>query len=112
MLTEQGAFAVSSGGSGGCWYRNPEGHKCALGIHIPDEIYTEKMEGHWAVGLLMRYPTVKDVLERKYGAFGDGDIHFIGNVQSFLHDQPGQNGEPLPTIEQVIQQLRTAGMEV
>lgn len=28
-----------------CLYRSPEGHKCAIGLCIPDELYNEKFEG-------------------------------------------------------------------
>ena len=43
MLT-QGRRSTTDGANT-CRYRGSEGRKCAAGVLIPDEIYTEEMEG-------------------------------------------------------------------
>src|SRR5260221_13116364 len=41
----------SSRYSGGCFYRGPDGLKCAAGCLIPDEDYKPSMEGRYIYGL-------------------------------------------------------------
>jgi hypothetical protein len=43
----EGSLDVTS-----CMYRGPEGRKCAVGILIPDEVYTSDMEYHTIITLL------------------------------------------------------------
>lgn len=44
-LRQQHAKAVQ-GATGGCMYRAPNGMKCAIGSVIPDDLYSDQMEGH------------------------------------------------------------------
>lgn len=41
-LLTQGKQAISTGGN--CWYRSPDGLSCAVGCHIPDELYSPVLE--------------------------------------------------------------------
>lgn len=47
----------------GCWYRSPNGAKCAVGCLIPDEAYNSKMEDHTLSSLvfegLVSIPSVR-----------------------------------------------------
>lgn len=57
-LIKQGRRAYSIVDSG-CSYRTSNGFKCAVGCLIPDELYTDEMEGVLVVNLIHAY---KDVL--------------------------------------------------
>lgn len=39
-----------------CMYHNKEGLKCAVGIHIPDEVYDPAMEGESVNTILRKFP--------------------------------------------------------
>jgi hypothetical protein len=39
------SYAPDEGNSNGCWYRSPDGKRCAVGIRIPDELYDPELEG-------------------------------------------------------------------
>ena len=41
---------------GRCFYRGPEGTKCAVGILIPDEQYNPSMEHHTVQTLIDKFP--------------------------------------------------------
>jgi hypothetical protein len=43
-LYRQGKAALAQG-TIGCAYRTPDGRKCAMGFHIPDEQYRASLEG-------------------------------------------------------------------
>lgn len=45
-LIKQGQRAISEDGTNACLYRGSEGTKCAVGALIPDELYTEEIEGY------------------------------------------------------------------
>jgi hypothetical protein len=47
--------AVIESGSRSCRYRNENGDRCALGIFIPDDAYSPKMEGCDVYGLVKSY---------------------------------------------------------
>ncbi len=45
-LREQGGYSLySSMGGQICRYRGSAGKKCAVGVHIPDDLYSLEMEG-------------------------------------------------------------------
>lgn len=51
-LFKQGWRAVRGQAEGVCAYRGVGGLKCAVGVLIPDQLYTEMMEGLTVSGLL------------------------------------------------------------
>lgn len=53
-LRKQGHRAL--GADGRCAYRAPNGDMCAIGCHIPDELYDPQMEGKNFVHLLLFSP--------------------------------------------------------
>lgn len=60
-----------------CMYRTPEGNKCLAGALIPDEQYSEDMEGEecgtvWV--LLEKYPDLRDVFPPDTGMVRDMQI--------------------------------------
>lgn len=54
------SFLIAQGkpakGRDGCMYRGPDGTKCAAGCLIPDEMYSEDMEGGGIGIRLVNYP--------------------------------------------------------
>lgn len=64
---------------GACYYRSPEGLKCAIGCLIPDELYDPKFEGK-RVSIL---PI--DIL-RYIGVETDEDLLFLRRLQK-IHDE-------------------------
>ena len=46
-----------------CLYRGPAGTKCAIGFHIPDELYEPEMEGIGVGNLLGHYPKLRPLFE-------------------------------------------------
>ena len=59
-LRKQG---VSSARGASCLYRGPEGTRCAIGFHIPDDMYNLRMEGAGVSNLLQNYPELKSLFE-------------------------------------------------
>jgi len=74
-LIAQGVACVAPDGS--CLYRNDLGHKCAMGLLIPDANYEPGMEGMDAEGVVHRYPGLE-----KFQGIG----WFLNELQS-AHDR-------------------------
>jgi hypothetical protein len=66
-----------------CVYRGDDGLKCAIGVLIPDELYTPSMEGKQATVLIQTNPKLYAHLEIKN--FFD-DTNFLMELQQ-LHDE-------------------------
>lgn len=58
-LREQGFLAMEEGM---CRYRTPQGLKCAVGVLIPDELYSGSMEGYGVGTLFTEFPHVMETL--------------------------------------------------
>jgi len=63
--------------SGGCFYRTDDGRKCAIGRHIPDELYNESIENK-VIYSIIEFGCISDEL-RELGML------FLSYVQE-LHD--------------------------
>lgn len=61
---------------GDCKYRDSRGHKCAVGILIPDELYKPEMEGASYSALRRLYPEL---------GFNDWDTTLPSELQ-MMHD--------------------------
>ena len=59
-LKQQG---VRSAQTARCLYRGPNGTKCAIGFHIPDELYKPEMEGKGVGNLLGHYPELRPLFK-------------------------------------------------
>ena len=59
-LKQQG---VRSAGGAKCLYRGPNGTSCAIGFHIPDELYKSEMEGKGVGNLLGHYPELRPLFK-------------------------------------------------
>ena len=59
-LKQQG---VRSAEGAKCLYRGPYRTKCAIGFHIPDELYKPEMEGRSVGNILARHPELKPLFE-------------------------------------------------
>ena len=108
MLLEQGVYAVSENARM-CRYRTPTGMKCALGLHIPDNIYHSNMEHKVATKLLLLFPALKEYLSNLYGPISDEDAEFLWRVQTALHDRRAipvlLEQRPILSIEESLQEL-------
>ena len=60
-LRKQGV--QSRGEASCCLYRGPEGTRCAIGFHIPDEMYKWGMEGKCVGNLLGHYPELRHLFK-------------------------------------------------
>ena len=58
-LLKQGCSSINAAGT--CVYRSPDGHKCAAGFLIPDELYDSRMEFQ-SFGSLLNDPLFVGVL--------------------------------------------------
>lgn len=56
-LRVQGEPSRSAFGAQTCLYRAPNGGKCAIGFHIPDDKYQSQMEGQEVSSLQRNYPS-------------------------------------------------------
>lgn len=61
-----------------CWYRSPEGLKCAIGCLIPDHLYDKSIEGCGSFNLPK---TIIDYI----GLNDTSDRYFLSNLQK-IHD--------------------------
>ena len=59
-LKQQG---VRSAGVARCLYRGPNGTSCAIGFHIPDELYKPEMEGKGVVNLPVHHPELRPLFK-------------------------------------------------
>ena len=60
---------------GDCLYRDDRGHKCAVGVLIPNDVYTKDMEGMPVDQIAVRYQL----------GFDSTNIALLGDLQ-FMHD--------------------------
>ena len=101
MLAAQGCRATKKHNDVAvhCAYRNMDVHtgivtRCAIGLHIPDNVYSAAMEnGYIASQLMQAFPAVREHIE-KYG--GSLDLDFLNLVQKYLHDKNSENTDYLP----------------
>jgi hypothetical protein len=81
-LMKQGEKARDSGNTdwNNCVYRAPDGKKCAVGCLIPDDKYSDMMEGLSAWDLIGQYPWFC----QEFGSMGDmlRDLQAIHDTQS------------------------------
>lgn len=78
-LLTQNARAADEDGK--CFYRAPNGMKCAMGALIPDELYKPTMENKEASYVCNNYPEIAQHL----GVETMEDRAFLNNLQR-LHD--------------------------
>lgn len=60
-------FVEAASDGNRCMYRSPDGNKCAVGVFIPDEMYSGEMDNTaigdvTITGVLRRFPDLSDVL--------------------------------------------------
>lgn len=73
-LVTQGRPAMTAAGT--CKYRTTDGLKCAIGCHIPDELYSRRMEGDSVYQLVERYPETQKYIPETLTLAADlQDIH-------------------------------------
>jgi hypothetical protein len=59
-LRKQNARATFDGS---CVYRSADGLMCAIGCHIPDDLYSQSMEGKLVISLLDFHADVEDLFK-------------------------------------------------
>ena len=64
-----------------CMYRAPDGTKCAVGVLIPDHLYTSSMEGNSVPGLFQDFAP-----EMSMAGLDPGDMTFLQELQ-LIHDE-------------------------
>lgn len=69
----------------GCMYRGDDGRKCAVGVLIPDELYTPSMEGRSAEDMMKIYLDVQNLL-------GAENVEFLEAMQQ-VHDSNPYDAE-------------------
>ncbi len=84
----------------GCFYRTPEGLKCAVGVLIPDALYRPDLEGTTAYGISYM---IRDGVLPSIPGIEDDTISLLADLQ-IVHDNP----ESWVSTEILIQALRAA----
>lgn len=74
----------SSDGIAGCAYRSKDGLRCAIGVLITDEFYTEDMEGF----------CVADIRETLCSALPGVNFDLLRDLQD-AHDKPNEQDDAL-----------------
>lgn len=102
MLLAQGCYAYKDGV---CRYRTEDGKKCAIGVHIPDGVYTPSMEGTpFTPENFPPHKPIRTALEAKYGEMSFEDLLFVRFVQDHVHDKRARtyewNFQPLLSFEE------------
>jgi hypothetical protein len=82
FVTEQ---QPQSGDVRRCNYRDPSGAKCALGLLIPDDLYTKGMEGDSPPRLFKNHPQVAGLLMAGFDGTRDQMESFARDLQ-WCHD--------------------------
>lgn len=75
-LLAQGKKAMDD--EGACIYRAPDGCKCAIGALIPDEVYTDSMEGVGIEAVMKEFPVVNKI----FAMLRPADLEQL----QFIHD--------------------------
>lgn len=79
-LLAQGHRAKDPSPPGSCLYRAPNGDRCAIGVLIPDALYTPSLEGN-----SIEKQIVREAISPHYGAIHAEDMSFLTTLQS-IHD--------------------------
>ena len=84
LLTQN---AQSKSKTGYCKYRNENGLKCAIGVLIPDEVYSPKYEGTNITSLLEVHhgARISRYLKKTFNVISYDDYNFCRNLQ-WVHD--------------------------
>lgn len=69
--------------NGWCMYRGPNGTKCAVGVLIADEVYTEVIENEPSDMLFSAY---RSILEDSRIDLDSQEIEWLLNDLQFIHD--------------------------
>jgi hypothetical protein len=80
-LLAQGCKSVELGAFASCLYRGPKDTKCAIGVLIPDALYSPQMENKTVDALLRRFPAIEAHLKVE----SDADVNFLIGIQD-VHD--------------------------
>jgi hypothetical protein len=104
-FTEQGCPSVNEDNDDvSCLYRTENGHKCAVGIFIPDELYNPDMEGLNSGTLIGKFPGVLEA----GGVDTEQDQDFMRVLQT-AHDSAADDQRLLgtaPFVDNLLQRLR------
>lgn len=87
QLSRANAYAKPHAGGNGCYYRGPNGSKCAVGCLIPDSVYRPEMENNTLeslreAGLLVVSNEQTESFLEDAQSLHDG----AGSVESFLKE--------------------------
>lgn len=83
FVVEGNPLSISRDIEGSCLYRGPDGTKCAVGLLIPDELYSPDMEGNSVCGLIDDFANKS--LAKVLDVENKDDISFLARLQS-AHD--------------------------
>lgn len=97
-LIDQGQFSFNADEIR-CSYRDPDGNRCAIGLHFRKNADVHAVEGLNVRDAYTDRPALFKTMIRKYGEFEENDLLFLCDVQSRLHDDPHDdwNSEDVPT---------------
>lgn len=79
-LKAQGCQAISVDET--CQYKTATGMKCAVGVLIPDELYSVEMEGYGIHSLFSKFPSLNDLFHPE---ILESAINLLGSLQR-IHD--------------------------
>lgn len=101
-LLEQGGYAYAKtprlNNKATCLYRAPNGRKCGIGQHIPDELYSRGFEGDSIGTLLDRDEKLRAYFETLVDS--NRGFAFLNWVQANLHDHRAFDNLPLLTADE------------
>jgi hypothetical protein len=83
-----------------CYYRSPEGEKCAIGVLIDDDEYTDKIETVPAVALPNKYVSHKLVKFIENYAYNDNMLGLLNALQEAHDDINSWTQEDRYTLKQ------------
>ena len=91
FVVNGGPFSRSDN-AGGCAYRGDGGARCAMGVLIPDEMYSTDMEGTRASSVIEKFPALKGLVDGRFadklqGCHDDTSTpNFRNDIESNLRD--------------------------
>ncbi len=80
-----------------CFYRGPEGTKCAVGCLISDEVYTEELEGFGSKNMY-----VQQALKQSGVNLDDDSLALLSQLQT-VHDSSVHSLDYLETIKGLLE---------
>jgi hypothetical protein len=93
-------LARAGDAAGNCYYRMPDGRRCALGVLISDEMYSPAFEGRPARALIEGSGPLAAILKDGLEGTPEQQSAFVQSLQ-YCHDEAGDTDDIRTNLERL-----------